>query len=45
MSKLQEVTMTVRIRIIRPTVHIKKWDSSTHKYFIHQTAKILTPII
>jgi len=37
--------MTVRIRIIRPTVHSKEWDSSAHKYFIHQMAKILISII
>jgi len=34
--------MTVKIRI---TVHRKEWDSSAHKYFIHQKAKILISII
>ena len=29
---------------IRMTVHSKEWDSSAHKYFIHQTAKILISI-
>jgi len=35
----------IRTVSIRMTVHSKEWDSSAHKYFIHQTAKILISII
>jgi len=41
-SELQEVIMTVKVQI---TVHRKEWNSCVHKYFIHQTAKILISII
>jgi len=34
--------MTVKIRI---TVHSKECDYSAHKYFVHQTAKILISVI